>query len=283
LPSTLQHRKHKIRETSLARMELAPDQQSRYVTIIDGILRDSDLATISAKKIRLRLAEKLGYDISEQKDAITVLIMERFDKANQQTTPPRSSASEKAESTPSSPGAPTPPTVDEDSDVEVKPPKKKIRRSAPDSDAKLAALLQAEENSRNRPTRGGVNKKPVAARKKKSSPKKKSAAKIKADDDSDMDLNTDGEMKEVVRKGGFHKQYSLSQPLADLVGEPQLSRPQVVKKIWEYIKARDLQDPSDKRQIRCDDRMQSVFKTDRVHMFTMNKILGKQLYPVDEA
>lgn len=62
----------------------------------------------------------------------------------------------------------------------------------------------------------------------------------------------------------------------------QLSRPQVVKKIWEYIKARDLQDPSDKRQIRCDDKMQLVFKQDRVHMFTMNKILGKQLYDVDE-
>jgi upstream activation factor subunit UAF30 len=62
----------------------------------------------------------------------------------------------------------------------------------------------------------------------------------------------------------------------------QLSRPQVVKKIWEYIKERNLQVPEDKRQIRCDERMQAVFKQDKVHMFTMNKILGKQLYDVDE-
>lgn len=62
----------------------------------------------------------------------------------------------------------------------------------------------------------------------------------------------------------------------------QLSRPQTVKKIWEYVKARDLQDPADKRQIRCDDAMRAVFKQDSVHMFTMNKILNTNLYPVEE-
>jgi chromatin remodeling complex protein RSC6 len=67
-----------------------------------------------------------------------------------------------------------------------------------------------------------------------------------------------------------------------LLTKIQLSRPQVVKKIWEYIKERDLQVPEDKRQIRCDEKMQAVFKQDKVHMFTMNKILGKQLYDVEE-
>lgn len=62
----------------------------------------------------------------------------------------------------------------------------------------------------------------------------------------------------------------------------QLSRPQTVKKIWEYVKARELQDPNDKRQIRCDDAMRAVFKQDRVHMFTMNKILNQNLYAQDE-
>jgi chromatin remodeling complex protein RSC6 len=55
-----------------------------------------------------------------------------------------------------------------------------------------------------------------------------------------------------------------------------------VKKVWQYIKANGLQDPTDKRHIRCDERMQLVFKQERVHMFTMNKILGKQLYDVEE-
>lgn len=62
----------------------------------------------------------------------------------------------------------------------------------------------------------------------------------------------------------------------------QLSRPQVVKKLWEHIKANDLQDPKDKRQIRCDEKMQAVFKQARVDMFRMNKEIGNHLYPVGE-
>jgi upstream activation factor subunit UAF30 len=69
-----------------------------------------------------------------------------------------------------------------------------------------------------RPTRGGAAKKKAPV--KKRTPKKKSADKVKADDDSDLELNSDGEVKpKKERKGGFHKQYHLSAPLADLVGE----------------------------------------------------------------
>lgn len=78
------------------------------------------------------------------------------------------------------------------------------------------------------------------------------------------------------------KPFALSEPLVALLGETQLSRPQTVKKIWAYIKEHDLQDPSDKRQICCDDSLRAVFKQDRVHMFTMNKILNTNLYAIDE-
>lgn len=62
----------------------------------------------------------------------------------------------------------------------------------------------------------------------------------------------------------------------------QLSRPQCVKKIWEYIRENNLQDPNDKRQVICDEAMRNVFKQDKVHMFTMNKILSQNLYAQDE-
>lgn len=62
----------------------------------------------------------------------------------------------------------------------------------------------------------------------------------------------------------------------------QMSRPQVVKKLWEHIKANDLQEPQDKRQIRCDERMQAVFKQNSVNMFQMNKLIGSHLYPIEE-
>lgn len=76
---------------------------------------------------------------------------------------------------------------------------------------------------------------------------------------------------------------NLSEPLAALLGESQLSRPQTVKRIWAYVKERDLQEPTDKRNIICDEPLRAVFKSDKVHMFTMNKILANHLYPVDEA
>lgn len=66
------------------------------------------------------------------------------------------------------------------------------------------------------------------------------------------------------------------------IDPPQLSRPQTVKKIWEHIRAHDLQDANDKRMIRCDEPMRAVFKQDKIHMFTMNKVLNQNLYAVDE-
>lgn len=59
-----------------------------------------------------------------------------------------------------------------------------------------------------------------------------------------------------------------SDELAAFTGEARLSRPQTVKRIWDYVKANDLQDPGDKRFIMCDGRLKAVFHTDRLHMFT---------------
>ena len=75
---------------------------------------------------------------------------------------------------------------------------------------------------------------------------------------------------------------AMSTPLSALLGEVQMSRPQIVKGIWDYVKKNGLQDYNDKRMLICDEPMKAVFKQDKVHMFTMNKILGTHLYPVDE-
>ncbi|KAF2645697.1 SWIB-domain-containing protein [Massarina eburnea CBS 473.64] len=277
---------------------LPADTEDAYSTIIDSILASSDLNTISAKRIRKGLEKDLGRDITaDEKDAVTKLILHRFDKFN--------AAQNGDADTPSEPAIPSveaaPPAAngthaskkrspsDEDesalSDLDGSPPKKKPKkvRSAEDDDAAYAARLQAEENmrSRARSTRGGNTKKKAPLVKKKKE-KKKSSNRVKDEDDSDIASGSGAEKKSPSKKGGFHKPMALSPPLSELLGETQLSRPQTVKKIWEYVKARGLQDPSDKRQIRCDDAMRAVFKQDRVHMFTMNKILTQNLYAVDE-
>jgi hypothetical protein len=81
-------------------------------------------------------------------------------------------------------------------------------------------MLQAQENSRARSTRGGGGKKVNKVAKKPRKKREKSAKKIKADDDSEVELGSDGEVKQKEKKGGFHKQYHLSASLAELVNAP---------------------------------------------------------------
>ena len=46
---------------------LSPDIAEKYAAIIDDILENADLNTISAKRIRKGLQERLGHDISGEK------------------------------------------------------------------------------------------------------------------------------------------------------------------------------------------------------------------------
>lgn len=74
----------------------------------------------------------------------------------------------------------------------------------------------------------------------------------------------------------------LSEKLQNILHEPELPRTQVVKKIWEYIKANSLQNPNDGREILCDSVMEPVFgkKTD---IFKLNKTLSDHLMKKDEV
>lgn len=76
---------------------------------------------------------------------------------------------------------------------------------------------------------------------------------------------------------GINAPMMLSDSLADLVGTPELSRPQVVKKIWEHVREKSLQDPDDRRFIMCDEQLQAVFGKPRIHSFTMNKLLSEHM------
>ena len=68
-----------------------------------------------------------------------------------------------------------------------------------------------------------------------------------------------------------------SAALAAVIGEGTVARTEVVKKLWEYVKAQNLQDPKDKRVIRADDKLRPVFGKDSVNMFELAGIVGKHL------
>src|SRR5215218_8385209 len=68
-----------------------------------------------------------------------------------------------------------------------------------------------------------------------------------------------------------------SKELAAVVGADPLPRPEVVSKVWDYIKKNNLQNPANKREINADDKLRAVFGKDSVSMFEMNKHLAQHL------
>jgi len=76
----------------------------------------------------------------------------------------------------------------------------------------------------------------------------------------------------------FMKPLSLSPELEAVVGKGPLPRSEVVKKLWDYIKKNNLQDPSNKRNIVADEKLKKVFGGKAVvNMFEMTKLVSKHL------
>ncbi|XP_027150729.1 upstream activation factor subunit spp27-like [Coffea eugenioides] len=88
--------------------------------------------------------------------------------------------------------------------------------------------------------------------------------------------------KEVKRRGGgFTKLCSLSPQLQKFTGVPELARTEVVKQLWSYIRENNLQDPSNRRNILCDDTLRELFGVDSINMFQMNKALAQHIWPLE--
>ena len=85
-------------------------------------------------------------------------------------------------------------------------------------------------------------------------------------------------MADTKKNNALQKPMTPSPQLAAVVGSGQLSRGEVVSKIWTYIKANKLQNPANKREIMADAKLKPVFGgKDKVSMFEMNKHLAAHL------
>ena len=73
------------------------------------------------------------------------------------------------------------------------------------------------------------------------------------------------------------KPLNLSSELEAVVGKGPLPRSQVVKKLWEYIKKNNLQNPQNKRNIFADEKLKPVFGKDEVNMFEMTKLVSAHM------
>ena len=68
-----------------------------------------------------------------------------------------------------------------------------------------------------------------------------------------------------------------SAALAAVIGAEPVARTQVIKKLWDYIKANGLQDAANKRAINADAKLLAVFGKPQVTMFELAGIAGKHL------
>jgi len=83
-----------------------------------------------------------------------------------------------------------------------------------------------------------------------------------------------------MAKRGSHLskiKYEPSDELAEIVGSADITRAQMVKKIWVYIKKHDLQDPDNGRIIVPDDVLGDVIGHKPIDMLKMQKKFSEHL------
>jgi len=80
------------------------------------------------------------------------------------------------------------------------------------------------------------------------------------------------------KNSAFMKPLQPDAALAAIVGSSPLPRTEVVKKMWVYIKANNLQDAKNKRNINADAKLKPVFGGKaQVNMFEMTKLISGHL------
>ncbi|CAG8436900.1 14072_t:CDS:2 [Funneliformis caledonium] len=274
---------------------------SDFVPVIRQILYDSNLDSITAREVRRELEKKYDLDLTPRKQEVQRLVEQCFDDlsnsdeiyepvefkspkkqkkhsnhSEEKTKKSSDKSSRKILKTKGRPSKTQVKTQESDyySSLEDDfPPQKKRRGRKPKVSSKVESS-DAEYEKRFEEELNGANVKKSKARNSGSTTKKKSSKRKKRDEEEQ-----DGEEPKKRKKGntGIHKPLILSQVLAEFLQAEEMSRLEVVKRLWAYIKENELQDPSDKRFIVCDDRLMTIFNQDRIHSFTMNKFLTVHL------
>ena len=79
-------------------------------------------------------------------------------------------------------------------------------------------------------------------------------------------------------RGGISTPVGLSPQLADIVGGSTMTRAELTKKIWLYIKKHGLQDSKNRRNINADAKLKPIFGGKAtVSMFEMTKLVSKHV------
>lgn len=76
-------------------------------------------------------------------------------------------------------------------------------------------------------------------------------------------------------RGGITQPRPISPAMQKFLGVSEIPRTKAIKKIWEYIKENNLQDPANKREIVCDENLKSIFGgRERVGFLEISGLMG---------
>jgi chromatin remodeling complex protein RSC6 len=79
------------------------------------------------------------------------------------------------------------------------------------------------------------------------------------------------------KQSALKRPVKVSDALAEIVGKGPMPRTEVTKKLWQYIKAKKLQDPKQRRQINPDEKLGKVIGRQQIDMFQMTKKVSGHL------
>ena len=71
--------------------------------------------------------------------------------------------------------------------------------------------------------------------------------------------------------------YSVSPELAAIIGSGKVTRPQIVKKLWVYIKSKKCQDAKNRRMICPDAKLAAVIGKKPIDMLKLAGVLNKHI------
>jgi chromatin remodeling complex protein RSC6 len=76
----------------------------------------------------------------------------------------------------------------------------------------------------------------------------------------------------------FMKPVQPDEQLASIIGSEPVPRTEITRKLWDYIRANNLQDSTNKTRINADEKLKQVFDgREQVTMFEMTKLVFKHV------
>merc|ERR1719359_1245398 len=99
-----------------------------------------------------------------------------------------------------------------------------------------------------------------------------------SDEEEEEEEDDDDKVEETEKEEEDPRHPLISEDMAAVVGVSRANHFRLVKLLWKYIKAHDLQNPSNRNEILCDAKLQKVFKRKKVPSFGMSKLLGAHIF-----